>query len=64
MMLPISSIPIPDDWTTDEAVAVFEFLKQITDTVWDKYAIALVTYYRDNTVSYCDDGDLSDEIPF
>ena len=59
-----ASIPIPDHWTTDEAVAVHEFLRQLCDAVWDKYAVALLTYYRENTTSCFDEETPNDEIPF
>ena len=59
-----SSTPIPDHWTADEVVAVYDFLRQVCDAVWDKYEVALVTYYRENTVSCFGDGDPHDEIPF
>jgi hypothetical protein len=58
------SIPIPDDWTVDQAVAVSEFIQQIADAIWDKYAIALVTYYRENNVSCFHNHHSHDEIPF
>ena len=63
------SILIPDNWTVDEAVAVSEFIQQIAEAIWDKYDIALVTYYRQNNVSCPSDDDPHDvadfdEIPF
>jgi hypothetical protein len=33
---------IPDDWTPREALAVYEFIDEIRDAIWDRYELELI----------------------
>jgi len=33
---------VPDHWTPDQALAVYEFLQDLIDTVWDRYDTDLI----------------------
>ncbi len=35
------SLEIPDHWTPEQALAVFELLNELTDTLWNRYSIAI-----------------------
>ncbi len=35
------SLELPDDWTPQQALAVFELLNELTDTLWNRYSIAI-----------------------
>ncbi len=32
---------IPDYWTDDEALVVFEFIDEIRDQIWDQYSLQI-----------------------
>jgi hypothetical protein len=62
---------IPDYWTPEQALAVFEFLDALRERVWDQYREQIQEQYR---IDYCSGGEdndaqpdlfeLDDEIPF
>ncbi len=37
---------IPDDWTPEQAQAVFELLDDLRERIWEHYALALHQLYR------------------
>lgn len=42
--LPLSlSVEIPTTWTPEQALAVFELLTEIRDTVWHQYNVQIQT---------------------
>lgn len=36
------TLELPEDWTADQALAVFEILNTLTDTLWRCYGLAIV----------------------
>ena len=63
---------IPQHWSPELALAVFEFLNEICDAIWETYQVDLVAQLRserqydgsapDNPTS--DEPPFNDEIPF
>lgn len=41
MMRPDPSL-IPDHWSADQALAVFDLFKDITDLIWERYNVQLI----------------------
>ena len=37
---------IPDDWSAEQALAVFELLDTLRDQVWELYATRIQQHYR------------------
>ena len=37
---------IPDYWTAEQALAVYELLDELRDRVWDRYHDQLIAQYR------------------
>jgi len=35
-------IKIPDDWTPEQATAVFKFIEEIEDTIWIQYQLQIM----------------------
>ena len=33
---------LPEDWTPQQALAVYELLSELAETVWNRYEIALI----------------------
>lgn len=59
---------IPDYWTPEQALAVFELLKDLMDSVWNRYELTLIEMlagelYQDDT-SQLDLFDFDDSVPF
>ena len=62
------TLRIPDDWTPAEALAVYELLNELAETIWNRYEVALLEHLRGE----CDSGDTAqpdlfdpdDPIPF
>ena len=69
-MLP-NPIP-PDDWSPEQALAVYELLDQLRDCVWDRYHEQLISQFQaECEAEPCDDAQLelplfpfNDAIPF
>ena len=40
--LPISTITIPQHWSAEQAMSVWEFLDEVARCVWDRYELQLV----------------------
>ena len=36
------SLPLPDHWTPEQALAVYELLTDLAETVWNQYELALI----------------------
>ena len=63
-----ATVDIPQDWSTEQALAVGEFLDEVTRRVWDRYEVQLVErirteLYEDNAAQL-DLFDPDDTIPF
>ena len=59
--------PIPDDWSAEQALAVYEFLFELQQLIWDRYEIQLYELLRpDLEGNDTDQLDLffNDDIPF
>ena len=37
-----STLELPDHWTPEQALAVFEMLHELTDTLWGRYNLAII----------------------
>lgn len=62
------TLEIPDHWTPEQALAVFELLKDLTDAIWNRYELTLIEMlaaelYQDDT-SQLDLFDFDDSVPF
>jgi hypothetical protein len=59
---------IPDYWSAEQALAVYEFLSDLEQQIWDRYELQLYELLRpDLEVEDTDQLDLfdfNDEIPF
>jgi hypothetical protein len=63
-----STLEIPDHWTPEQALAVFELLKDLTDAIWNRYELTLIDTLaaelsQDDT-SQLDLFDFDDSVPF
>ena len=36
------TLALPDDWTPEQALAVYELLSELAETVWNHYEIPLI----------------------
>jgi hypothetical protein len=41
-----STLRLPDHWTPEQALAVYELLKELTDIIWDRYELVLIEQLR------------------
>ena len=60
------TLEIPDYWTPEQALVVFELLNELTDTLWNRYSIELtelLAHELDDT-SQPDLFDFDDSLPF
>lgn len=64
-MLPFD---IPDDWSPEQALAVYEFLDALSERVWQRYELQLLALLAPQTnaddTSQLDLFELNDDIPF
>ncbi len=37
---------LPDHWTPEQALAVYELFKDLADTIWDRYELVLIEQLR------------------
>jgi len=56
----VNSISIPCDWSTEQALAVWEFLRGLTDAVWNQYELPLVALLKEERISEVDQLDMFD----
>ena len=40
------TLRLPDHWTPEQALAVYELLKELADTIWDRYQLVLIEQMR------------------
>lgn len=62
------TLEIPDYWTPEQALAVFELLKDLMDSIWNRYELTLIEtladeLYQDDS-SQLDLFDFDDSVPF
>ena len=64
----MSTLPLPDDWTPEQALAVYELLNQLAETIWNRYEIPLIELlvpeYNDNDPSQPELFDFDDPLSF
>ena len=62
------TLQLPDHWTPQQALAVYELLSDLTDAVWKRYDIALIGLLAPeldpDDPSQPDSFDFDDSIPF
>ena len=39
---------IPDDWSPQQAIAVYEFLDEVREQIWDRYQEHIIEQFRIN----------------
>ena len=60
---------IPEHWSNEQALAVYEFLSQLQDRIWEYYELRLVETLRREIDSDLPDepvefSDFNDDLPF
>ena len=60
---------IPDDWSPEQAIAVYDFLDEVRERIWDRYQEHIVRQFQINCEKDKDDAQLelfpfNDELPF
>jgi hypothetical protein len=59
---------IPDYWSPEQALAIYELLGDLQERIWDRYELQLLALLRPDLEGLDDDQpdlfDPSDEIPF
>ena len=62
------TLQLPDHWTPEQALAVYEFLTELADALWNRYDIPLIQLLApeldQNDDSQLDLFDFDDSIPF
>ena len=62
------TLQLPDHWTPEQALAVYEFLTELADALWNRYEIPLIQLLApeldQNNDSQLDLFDFDDSIPF
>jgi len=36
------TVQVPDDWTPEQALAVYDLLHELAEAIWDRYEIPLI----------------------
>ena len=49
-----TAFPLPEHWTPDEALAVFEFLDALRDHLWQRYGPDIQNALQQQFASPCD----------
>lgn len=59
---------IPDDWSAEQALAIYEFLSDLEQRIWDRYELQLYELLRPDLEEVDTDQldlfEFNDEIPF
>ena len=62
------TLRLPDDWTPEQALAVYELLSELAETIWNHYEIPLLELLApeldQDDASQPDLLDFDDQIPF
>jgi hypothetical protein len=62
------TLRLPDYWTPAEALAVYEFLNDLAEAIWNRYEVALIEQLRSERdygdTSQPDLFDFDDPLPF
>lgn len=66
-----ATVDIPDYWTSEQALAVFELLDELREQVWERYQEPIVAQFRADIENNDNDDQLelplfpfNDDIPF
>ena len=60
---------IPNDWSPEQAIAVYEFLDEVRERIWDRYQDHIIERFQLNCDNENDEAQLelfpfNDELPF
>jgi hypothetical protein len=62
------TLPLPDHWSPDQALVVYQLLSDLAETIWNRYEIPLIelltSELEQNNSSQLDLFDFNDPIPF
>ena len=47
----MTHLPIPDDWTPEQALAVYDFIDALREAIWARYGLQLVELMREDRVT-------------
>lgn len=47
----MTPFPIPDHWTPEQALAVYELVDEIRDAIWNKYQVPLIELMQEERVT-------------
>lgn len=47
----IEPLPIPDDWSVEQALAVFEILGDLRDCIWNHYGLDIQALLQEQTLT-------------
>jgi hypothetical protein len=70
MQVTMYPVPIiPEDWSPEQAIAVYEFLDEVRERIWDRYQEPIIEQFQINCDKEKDEGQLklfpfNDELPF
>ncbi len=70
MSTPLTYAPlqVPEHWTPEQALSVYEYLTQMSEAVWERYAVDLLPLVRPDPSAHDatqpDLLDPDDELPF
>jgi hypothetical protein len=57
----MTQLPIPYDWTPEQALAVYDFIDELREAIWTRYGIQLTELMREERVSVFD---VEDDVTF
>ena len=64
----MSTLQIPQHWSPEQALAVYDFLNELAQGIWDRYEMQLLELIRpeldERDISQLDLFDPNDNIPF
>jgi len=46
------TVKVPNDWTPEQALAVYDLLHELAETIWDRYEIRLIELLAPNRDDY------------
>lgn len=47
----MTQLPIPDDWTPQQALAVYDFVDALREAIWTRYQLQLLTLMHEDRFS-------------
>jgi hypothetical protein len=62
------TLPLPDDWTPEQALAVYDLLNDLAESIWNRYELQLLELVapeiEQHDASQHDLFEFNDELPF